>query len=726
MRRVITSVLASVALVATSALAACAGSSKSSASPTPSPVPPETSGTAESPPAPAPVAEAAPTPEPPDPNKKQVKMSLAEVGLDPAAMDTTANPCEDFYQFACGGWLAKTEIPADKSNWGRFHEINDRIEIALHTILEDAAKTPAKNEPIKARLGTFYAACMDEAAIEKAGIKPVQPLLDKIAKLKDVKGLQAMIIELHKNTVGVGFGLGADQDAKDTTRVVAQMGQGGLGLPDRDYYFNDDADSKALREKYTAHVQKMFELSGLKPDEAKKATTDVMEVETQLAKLSLTRVQMRDPEATYHKLSRADLAKDAAGFDWSAFLDATGAKGAKDVIVHDVPYFKGFADMQKNVPVEQWKSYLRYHVVADAAPALSKAFVDENFAWTKAVTGQAELEPRWKRCVHSTENALGEDVGQEFIKVMFAGDSKDIAMTLVKAIEQAFSEELPALAWMDEETRKHALEKLATFAPHIGYPSKWKKYDFKVQKGQYFANALAGSRWDMNWRMSRIGKPVDREEWGMFPQTVNAYYNPTKNEIVFPAAILQPPFFSAKASIPVNLGAIGMVIGHELTHGFDDEGSQFAPDGNLKKWWSEDAVKKFQAKTSCIDKQYSQYEPLPGLKLNGKLTLGENIADNGGAVLAYRAYKALRKDAPETVVADGFTEDQQFFLGVGQIWCFKGREESIKRRVVTDPHSHGKFRVIGPLTNMPEFGKAFGCKVGAKMRPPAEQVCKIW
>jgi len=725
MKRVVSSVLASVALVATSAIAACAGSSKSPAPPSPSPVTPETPATtapAETPP----VATEVVAPEPPDPSKKLVKMSLAEVGIDPAGLDTTASACDDFYQFACGGWLKSAEIPADKSRWSRFDEINDRIEAALHTILDDAVKADAKKEPVKARLGVFYASCMDEAAVEKLGVKPVQPWLDKIAKIKDVKGLQTAIIELHKNGVGVGFGLGAEQDAKDTTRIVAQMGQGGLGMPDRDYYFKDDADAKALREKYVAHVEAVLTLSGLKPDEAKKATADVMDVESAIAKMSLTRVQLRDPEATYHKLTRADLAKEAPGFDWSTYLDASGAKGAKDVIIHDVPYFKGFADMQKTVALSQWKSYLRWHVISDTSPALSKALVDENFAWKKAVTGQAELEPRWKRCVHATEDALGEDLGQEFIKVMFPGESKDVAMTMVKAIEQAFSDELPSLTWMDEETRKHALEKLATFAPHIGYPSKWKKYDFKVQKGQFFANELAGTRWIINWQMNRIGKPVDREEWGMFPQTVNAYYNPTKNEIVFPAAILQPPFFSAKASVPVNLGGIGMVIGHELTHGFDDEGSQFAPDGNLKKWWSEEAVKKFQEKTACIDKQYSQYEPLPGLKINGKLTMGENIADNGGAVLAYRAFHALRKDAPETVVADGFTENQQFFLSIGQIWCAKSRDEATKRLVATNPHSFPKFRVVGPLTNMPEFGKAFGCKAGAKMRPAAENMCKVW
>jgi putative endopeptidase len=716
MRRVFTSILL--------ALAACAGANKPSTPPTPNPETPATPG-ATTPTTAAPTAEAE-KPAPPDPNKKIVNMSLAEVGLDPTAMDPKANPCDDFYQYACGGWLQKTEIPADKSSWGRFHEINDRIEVVVHNMLEDASKANAKNEPLKARLGTFFAACMDEAGVEKAGLKPVQPVLDKIAKIKDGKSLAAILVDLHKSGVNVGFRLDAQQDEKDTTRVVALLNQDGLGMPDRDYYLNEDAESKALREKYVAHVEKLLALSGLKPDDAKKAAADVMEVETALAKLSLTRVQLRDPEATYHKLSRADLAKEAPGFDWNLFLNSVGAKAATDVVAHDVPYFKGFADMQKTVPMNKWKSYLRFHLIEDSASALPKAFVEENFNWTKAVSGQAELEPRWKRCVHITEGALGEDIGQEFVKVMFPGESKETADTMVKAIRQAFAEELPSLTWMDDETRQRALDKLATFAPHIGYPSKWKKYDFKVQKGQFFANALAGARWNVAWTLGRIGKPVDREEWGMTPQTVNAYYNPPKNEIVFPAAILQPPFFSAKAAIPVNLGAIGMVIGHELTHGFDDQGSQYAPDGNLKQWWSDSAVKKFKEKTACVDKQYSQYEPLPGLKLNGKLTLGENIADNGGAVLAYRAFKNLRKDAPETVVADGLTEDQQFFLAVGQIWCAKYRDETTKRRVVTDPHSFPKFRVVGPLTNMPEFGRAFGCKVGSKMRPAAEQVCKVW
>jgi putative endopeptidase len=727
MMRVESSIRATLLLAGACALAACAGSSKSPAPAEPTPVAPETPATpvvtpVGTPPAPA----EANKPEPPDPNKKLVTQGLAEVGIDASAMDPSANPCDDFYRFACGGWLAKVEIPADKSSWDRFDEIFEQVEIALHKILDESVKADAKKEPVKARLGTFYAACMDEAGIEKLGVTPVKAWLDKIAKIKDVKGLQAVVTELHRNGISAGFGLGADQDAKDTTRIVAQMGQGGLGMPDRDYYFKDDADAKALRERYVDHVTKMLMLSGLDSDEAKKATADVMDVESALAKMSLTRVQLRDPEATYHKLTRADLAKEAPGFDWSAYLDASGAKGAKDVIIHDVPYFKGFADMQKTVALSQWKSYLRWHVISDTSPALSKALVDENFAWKKAVTGQAELEPRWKRCVHATEDALGEDLGQEFIKVMFPGESKDVAMTMVKAIEQAFSDELPSLTWMDEETRKHALEKLATFAPHIGYPSKWKKYDFKVQKGQFFANELAGTRWIINWQMNRIGKPVDREEWGMFPQTVNAYYNPTKNEIVFPAAILQPPFFSAKSSVAVNLGGIGMIIGHELTHGFDDQGAQFAPDGNLKKWWSEDAVKKFQDKTACIEKQYGQYEPLPGLKLNGKLTMGENIADNGGTVLAYRAYRTLRKDAPETVVADGFTEDQQFFLAMGQSWCGKMRDELTRRAVVTDPHSIDKFRVVGSLSNMPEFTRAFGCAAGTKMRPSAENMCKVW
>ncbi len=723
MRTIVRSLLASTALLAAASITGCSGSSRTSSTPTPSPVAPETPTTAsgEDPVPVAPEEAAAPT----GPAKKVVNTSLAEVGLDGASMDPAANPCEDFFQYACGGWIAKNEIPADKSTWGRFHEINDRIEIELRKILDESVKAP-KSEPVRARLGAFYQACMDEAAIEKAGIKPVKPVLDKIAKVKDAKSLHGVIVELHKMGLFVGFAMFAEQDAKDTTRVVANLTQAGLGMPDRDYYFNDDEDSKKLREKYAAHVEKIFTLSGLKADEAKKATAEVIEVETALAKIALTRVQQRDAEATYHKVARADLAKQAPGFDWNGYFNGVGAKGAGDLILHDVPYFAGFAEMTKSVPAAKWQSYLRWQILSASAGDLTKAFVDESFEWTRAVSGQAEIEPRWKRCVNATQAALGEDLGQEFIKVMFPGDSKEIALTMVKAIGKSFADGLPSLPWMDDETRTAALEKLATFVPHIGYPNKWKKYDFKVAKNTYFANGVAAARWGVAWGLSRLGKPVDRQEWQMFPQTVNAYYNATKNEIVFPAGILQPPFFSAKASIPVNLGGIGMVIGHEISHGFDDEGSKFAADGNLKKWWSEAVRKRFDDKTACVEKQYAAYEPLPGLKLNGKLTLGENIADLGGVTVAFRAYRALRADAPETMVADGFSEDQQFFLGVGQIWCAKWREEATRRRVVVDPHSPPKFRVNGPLSNTPEFHKAFNCKVGQKMRPPAEKMCRVW
>jgi putative endopeptidase len=395
--------------------------------------------------------------------------------------------------------------------------------------------------------------------------------------------------------------------------------------------------------------------------------------------------------------------------------------------VQSPAYLAVVGEMVKTVPMDKWRSYLRAVVLRSASGDLSKAFVDEQFAWRQALTGQKELEPRWKRCVRETEGALGEDLGQEFIAVAFPGDSKQVALDMVNAVLLAFRQRLPGLDWMDADTRARAGEKLDTFRPHIGYPNKFKTYDFKVARGSHFANDMAASRWGTTWVFSRIGKPVDREEWFMFPQTVNAYYNPLKNEIAFPAGILQPPFFASRAALAVNLGGIGMVIGHEITHGFDDEGSHFAPDGNLKEWWTAESRKKFDERTACVERQYEKYEPLPGVKLSGKLTLGENIADLGGVIVAHKAWQNLRGDAPETINAEGFTEEQLLFLNVGQIWCFKARDEAVRQLAKTDPHSPAKFRVNGPLSNTPAFHQAFGCKVGQKMRPVDDgKMCRIW
>jgi putative endopeptidase len=696
-----------LALVIAAPLLACPGGGKATAptpTSTPTPVQPET-----------PVAET-----PTGPPVKQV--SMAEMGLDETSMDPKADPCEDFFQYACGGWLAKTEIPADRSGYGTFTAIDERNQNVEKQILEDAVAKPG--DDTAKRLGAFYGACMDEAAVEKAGLKPLAPVLKKVDGVKDKKSLVGAIIELHQAGLWVVFQLDGDLDPKDSTRVVAQMGQAGLGLPDRDYYLSDDPHMKEIREQYQQHVERLLTLAGTKPALAKTQAADVMEVETALAKIAMDKVERRDPDKTYHKLALADLPAAAPGFEWAAYTKALGVPAGGDVIVESTDYLKGAAGLIGTMSPVKWKSYLRWQVLHAAAPHLAKAFVDENFTLTQLLSGQAQVEDRWKRCARTTDALLGDDLAQAFIAVAFPGDSKDKASALVQSIKQQFADNLKNVDWMDDATRAAAKTKLDKMNFKIGYPVKWKKYDFAISKDTYLANVMAGRKWRTAWRLGRIGKPVDPDEWGMTPPTVNAYYDPTRNEMVFPAGILQPPFYSAKAAIAVNAGGIGMVMGHELTHGFDDEGSKFDGDGNLEAWWSDAQRKKFEERTQCVVAKYAAYEVLPGLKLNGALTLGENIADLGGVKLAYNAYKSLRAGAPETYQANGLSEDQLFFVAVGQAWCSKFQEAGVRQRVTVDPHSAPHWRVNGSLSNFPEFQRAFKCKAGQKMVPA--QVCKVW
>jgi putative endopeptidase len=681
--------------------------------PAPTPVPPEN-----------PSAGGPTTDEPPTgPAVRQT--TLAEVGLDPGKMDPSADPCEDFFQYACGTWVAKTEIPADRSGYGTFHMLDEQSEKTLHGLLEDIVASPG-DEPRRVRLATFYKTCMDEAAIEKAGAKPLAPWLKKIDGVKDKKTLLAVLVEMHASGMFPVWNVDSEQDLKEATVVVAWLDQSGLGLPDRDYYTVDNDKMKDIRAKYVAHVERMLVLSGMKPAQAKKAAADVMELETALAKMQMTKVERRSPENLYHKVTLDELAKDAPGIDWKAYFGGVGADVSGYLIVTSPTYIKGAVELfTKSSPVTV-RAYLRWHLVRAAAPQLSKAFVDESFALTQVLTGQPELEPRWKRCVGLTERLLGEDLGQEYVKVAFSGEAKQHAEGLMLAVKAAFAENLAKVDWMDDATRTAARQKLDMMVYKIGYPVKWRVYDFQVTPDSHAGNVNAGSRFAMSYRMGKIGKPVDRDEWHMTPSTVNAYYNPVLNEMVFPAGILQPPFFAAGAAIAVNAGAIGMVMGHELTHGFDDEGSKFAGDGNLKPWWPDNARKAFDERTQCVVKKYEKYEPLPGEHLNGQLTLGENIADLGGVKLAFFAYRSLRAGAGEVWVADGLSEDQMFFVAAGQAWCTKRREEDERRRLTVDPHSMPKYRVNGSLSNLPEFHQAFKCKAGQKMVPAPEQMCKVW
>ncbi|HMJ57462.1 MAG TPA: M13 family metallopeptidase [Polyangiaceae bacterium] len=676
------------------------------------------------PPAAATAPAAAPPAEPVQPAAPTVTTSLDAVGLDASALDRKADPCQDFYQFACGGWLAKTEIPADKSRWSRgFSEVQERNEKELKRILEEAAKS-TNGDPITQKIGSYYGACMDETAVEKAGTKPIRGLMLGVKKVTDAKSLAQTVLALHKDKIWAVFSLSAEPDFKDATKVIAHLDQNGLGLPDRDYYLKDDDKSKEIRDKYVGHVERMMKLAGLSAKQAKDAAKDVMTVETEIARVSKTRVERRDPAGMHNKIDRVGLAKTAADFPWDDYFKGLGYPDIRDVNVTSVPFFEGMNKLLKSVKPAAWQNYLSWQIVHQTARALPKAFVEEDFTLRQALSGQKEVAPRWKRCVEATDSALGELLAQPFIKTKFAGDSKSAAESMVFEINRQFSHDLEQLDWMDGKTKERATSKLKAMEYLIGYPSKWKSYDFEIDPKSYGDNMIAAHVFELKRDLAKVGKPVDRQEWLMSPPTVNAYYDPQKNHMVFPAGILQPPFYSAKASVAVNLGGIGMVVGHELTHGFDDEGSQFAGDGNLSNWWEPESGQKFKAKTQCVDDQYGGYETVPGVKLNGRLTLGENVADGGGVMLAFRAYREIRKNAKEVTVADGFNEDQQFFLAVGQAWCSKQTDQVARMLAQVDPHSPPKFRVNGSLANLAEFSKAFSCAGGTPMH--AAQACKVW
>lgn len=665
-----------------------------------------------------------PPPAPSAPSARVIDKSMEEVGLDSAALDRSVDPCQDFYQFACGGWLQKTQIPPDKPAWSRsFSVISDRNEAILKQILEDAASGKT-DDPAGKKIGAYYGACMDEAAVEAGKLRPVEPLLKLVKSVKDDKTLSAVITELHRRKIWALFDIADTQDYKDATKVIAEIDQSGLGMPDRDYYVKDDAKSKELRKKYEDHVERMLKLAGFGARDARRAVDDVMRIETALAKASKTRVERRDPSGLYHRLDRAGVAKAAPRFLWDGYFKGLGFPGLNEINVTAPAFIEQVNTLMGAEKPAAWKSYLAWVVVRSSAALLPKAFVDESFAFESALTGQKEQRARSKRCVAATDAALGDLLAQPYVKAHFAPDSKEATERYVHEIAAVFRAEVDKLDWMTPETRKKAREKLDAMAYLIGYPKKWKTYDFEVKAKSLFENALAARAWDLKVHLGKVGKPVDREDWLMTPPTVNAYYNPQINHMVFPAGILQPPFFSPKASVAVNLGGMGMVVGHELTHGFDDQGSQFDAKGNLSNWWTGEDEARFKAKTDCVQQQYAGYEALPGVKLDGKLTLGENIADGGGVKLAYYAYKAMRKDAPEVVKAGGYDEDQQFFLGVGQAWCFKQSDEMARLRAQVDPHSPARFRVNGPLSNSAEFAAAFSCKEGAPMRRP--NACGVW
>ncbi len=648
--------------------------------------------------------------------------------IDSANFDTSVKPCDDFYQYANGSWLKAHPIPADRASYGGFQELSDRNREILKKILEKtSAKTDWPKGSNEQKVGDFYAAGMDEAAIEKAGTKPLAPLFAEIDKLKTPADLPVVLADLHARGLEVGFNFRVGQDARESTRYIGILGQGGLGLPDRDYYTKEDPKSKGLRDAYRVHVAKMFELSGASPEKAKASADVVMALETKLAEPALTRVENRDPQKTYNKRTLAALASEAPGFDFPRFFTDLGTSSATEVNVRQPRFFVAFGELSRTVPAETWRTYLRWHVLRQAAPYLSKAFQEEAFAFSgKTLMGVPEQEPRWRRVQAATDQALGEALGPLYVARAFSPRAKERMRVLVENLRAALEERIDALPWMSAETKKQAQRKLAAFNVKIGYPDKWKDYSsLAISRASYAENVRNARTFETKRNLAKLGKPIDRTEWNMSPPTVNAYYSSTMNEIVFPAGILQPPFFSEDADDAVNYGGIGVVIGHEMSHGFDDSGSQYDADGNLKNWWTAEDRKAYDSRTALVVKQFDGYKPLADQAINGKLTLGENIGDLGGIKIAYAALQKALEGKPRTAI-DGFTPEQRFFLSFATIWRNQSREEALRVQLNTNPHSPGKWRAIGPTSNLPEFYDAFGCAEGTPMRRAEGERPSIW
>jgi len=647
-------------------------------------------------------------------------------GFDTANLDKTCKPCDDFYQFAMGGWMKSNPIPAEYPSWGTFTQLADKNQQNLRLILDDAVNAKAAAGSNERKIGDFYASCMDTTAIDAAGTKPLEPELARIAEIKSVADLQAEAERLQSRGVGALFRFGSNQDAKDSTRVIGGAFQGGLGLPEREYYLKADDKSKQLRETYTKHVAKMFELLGDPADKSAAEAATILKIETALATASMKNTDLRDPDKTYHKMMLADLKTLTPNFSWEAYFKAAEHPELKEINVGQPDFFKALDAQLAATPMGDWKTYLRWHLVNASAPGLSEKFVAEDFDFRgKTLTGAKEIQPRWKRCVQATDRVLGEALGQVYVQKHFPPEAKARALEMVHNLIAALRDDLQTLPWMGSDTRTQATAKLEAFAVKIGYTDKWRDYSaLKIDRTSFAENQLRGAEFDFARRLNKIGKPVDRTEWGMTPPTVNAYNNSSMNEIVFPAGILQPPFYDPKADDAVNYGGMGAVIGHEITHGFDDHGSKFDGQGNLKDWWSPEDLKNFKARAACVSDQFDAYVVDGDLHENGKLVLGESIADLGGLTIAYAAYEKSIAGNPRPPDKDGFTPEQRFFLGWAQVWGANERIEYARLMANTNPHPLPRFRGNGPLSNMAEFAKAFGCKKGESM--VREQACKIW
>jgi len=645
--------------------------------------------------------------------------------FDLEAIDKTVDPCLDFYQYACGNWMKLHPIPPEYPSWGNFSLLYERNQEILREILDKAAVRDPKRSAVDQKIGDYYASCMDEKAVNDAGLRPIQAELRRIAAVRDKKNIAAELVRLHLMNNNALFGFGSIIDYKDARQQIAAVDQAGLSLPDRDYYLKEDEKSKEIRAKYLAHIQKMLEMLGDQPAAAAAEARSVLSLETELAKASLDRTARRDPNNRWHPMTRGEMAALAPEFDWQTYFTTIAAPQFERMNVVNPGFLKTAGRLLRSESVANWRTYLRWKLIDQMAKYLSSDFVEEDFNFNgKVLRGTEKILPRWKRCVSYVDRDLGEALGQPYVDRTFGAEGKARTLKMVEAIEHAMSKDLTSLDWMTEATKKKAFEKLQGITNKIGYPDKWRDYSkYDVERGDFVGNVERGLVFEARRDLNKIGQPVDKKEWGMSPPTVNAYYSSQHNDINFPAGILQPPFYDNNIDDAVNMGAMGLVVGHELTHGFDDQGRKFDGDGNLNDWWTPQDAKAFEQRASCIVDEYSSFSPIEGETLNGKLTLGENTADNGGARLAFMALLDLL-GAQQPPPINGYTPAQRFFIGYGQVWCQNVRPEYARMLVKVDPHSPGRFRVNGVVQNMPEFQKAFGCKIGQPM--VRQNACRVW
>jgi len=646
--------------------------------------------------------------------------------LDIASMDRSVDPCTDFYAYSCGGWIKDNPIPADHAAWSVYSRLEVENEELLWGILKEASEAGPERTPLQRTLGDYFSACMDEEAVERAGTLPLRQDLDAIEELRTLADLPRLLGPLHLSGEGNGllFGFGADQDPKDSSQVIAFATAGGLGLPDRDYYVREDDKSREIRKAYVAHVQRMFELLGDTKSASAQAAT-VMRIETALARASLTAVERRDPYKTYHKMSVAELQALTPRFRWEDYLARVGLPNLENLNVTEPAFYEELGRLLRAESIASWRGYLRWHLIDSRAQYLSAAFVRADFDFYRAyLRGVPEMRPRWKRCVEYTDRDLGEALGQAFVGRVFPAELKQGTQAMVKEVEAAMETRIRELPWMGDATKEQALAKLHAMRNKIGYPDKWRDYGpLQLRRADFLGNVTRAAIFESRRQLGKIGKPVDRGEWGMTPPTVNAYYNASMNDMNFPAGILLPPLYDPRLDAAPNYGDTGSTIGHELTHGFDDEGRQFDAQGNLRDWWSQQDAQEFESRAACVADQYAQYPVVDDVKINSRLTLGEDVADLGGTILAYLAWKDATKGQALHPI-DGLTPDQRFFVGLAQWACANEREESMRLNAITNPHSPPRYRVNGVVVNMPEFKDAFACQPGQPM--VKENPCRIW